>query len=229
MNLGEQVRLKKACLASEIQCPRCGGNDGFCIPHLQTWSCRNLECIQANTPDKKIMPINQKIIEAKNQKKKFEECDQSEDKKQIIRNFFDNPKGFMIFAGPIGTGKTYFSQAIYDDFECEEKKIITVYDLFLEYKEYNENSEFLVYTVRKLSSLDFLVLDDLGSRNFSEAFNDILFGIADKRFLSKKPTIITTSKNSDELRKGFSDAFFSRISSGKILKFSGVDRRSCEF
>lgn len=166
--------------------------------------------------------------------KKIQELDQLQDWKDKFIAFAMKPRGFLLFAGKNGTGKTYSSEAIYDSVIVpiiEEKLFFTQVDLFMKWqKDMREWGE-VSYTHQRLVEARLLVLDDIGTRMPSEAFKDFLYAVIEKRERWKDDvgTIITTNLNSTQMREMFGDAIVSRVASGQVFRFEGKDRRFQEF
>jgi len=166
---------------------------------------------------------------------------------KIILSYASNPKGFLLFSGPNGRGKSFASEAIFKDFSYYEiphphLETIKGYDRdlgwFINQHDLNELFVHCEGQTKDLSKMakecKLLVLDDLGTRPPTQAFLDFLYGVIDFRHKNKEnlATIITTNLNSNEMRQSFGDAILSRAGSGQIIKMEGPmypDRRFIEF
>jgi DNA replication protein DnaC len=149
-----------------------------------------------------------------------------------LQAFSQCPRGYLLLIGRNGTGKTYAAQRIYD---LSTPYKLPAYDhdvaIFTTQTALNivwsglegKTGELL----RKYCDTQLLVLDDLGTRVPSEAFMDFLYAVADTRYSSRHDcgTIITTNLSSQSMRDKFGDAFTSRVASGRVHRFDGVDRR----
>ncbi len=214
--------LPKAINASEARCPNCKGSQGYYIPYGQAWWC--IPCIPEKRPDikyleeKSSLPI--RVF-------KIQECNQTKELLDSMEEFSRSPKGFVVFSGNNGTGKTYLTEAILHDTKNQSfsVKFITQSELNMIWndniKEWGSASHYL----KLLMDFDLLAIDDLGTRTPTEAFMDALYLLIESRHRNQKGTIITTNQTSKQIREKFGDAFLSRIASGKNFRFEGIDRR----
>ncbi len=125
--------------------------------------------------------------------------------KELARNWALSPAGWLCLMGDYGTGKTHLAAAIANDLRERGKDILfyTVPDLL----------DFLrgAFNPRSHSSFDkrfhdivnipILVLDDLRVTSASEWADEKLFQILDYRYLSKAPTVFTTSETKEGIEE----------------------------
>ena len=72
-----------------------------------------------------------------------------------------------------------------------------------------------------------LILDDLGTEFTTQFVSASLFDIVNSRILNKKPTIINTNLDFEELKQRYTDRLVSRISGNyRMLEFFGEDIRT---
>ncbi len=64
---------------------------------------------------------------------------------------------------------------------------------------------------QKVKKTDTLVIDDLGSHNFSEWVRSVLFTILNYRMNEELTTIITTNLNGEQLRENLDGRLISRL------------------
>lgn len=104
-------------------------------------------------------------------------------------------KGLYI-AGEIGAGKTYLACALSHELAENDKTVIMVKTIEL-FQYLMSNKDLINSILEKMSSVDILVLDDLGrepSNNRTSWFTlDFLYTIITKRYLNQKPVIITSN------------------------------------
>jgi len=153
---------------------------------------------------------------------------------EAIHKFHSKPTGFLLLAGTNGTGKTFSSKAIYNEYFVEDsdfKMILNQSDLNIKWQEQMEKWNSTLYLLNQIVNTKLLVLDDIGTRVPSVAFMDFLYIIADKRHEKKNTcgTIITTNLNAKDMREKFGDAFVSRVASGICVRYDGPDRRFNNF
>ena len=153
------------------------------------------------------------------------------------------PKGWIILAGPVGTGKTTFVTATFADtldrrlglnknFGERINPVWTTESRFLRMAHVSGTAGHharLAY-VGRLAIAPVLVLDDLGGSRVdlsnwaASAVRDIL----DERYANERPTLFTTNLDKwDELDKRYGDHIVSRMieRTGGMVILSGKDRR----
>lgn len=116
-------------------------------------------------------------------------------------------RGFenIIFVGGTGVGKTFLAQAI-GHATCmsgRESKFIHVNYLFEQYKSAERSGNVLAF-LKRMSSYQVLILDDIGLRKFTHEEAMLLYQIVDDRY-QKCSTIITTQIKPPGLRDLFDD------------------------
>ncbi len=121
----------------------------------------------------------------------------------LARAFAETPRGWLVWMGSFGSGKTHLAAAIANDLEMRGTKVtfVTVPDL-LDYLRVtfdpsaNTSFDQRFQAVRKS---ELLVLDDLGTENATSWAKEKLFQILDYRYVAQLPTVITTGKPLEEL------------------------------
>ena len=116
-------------------------------------------------------------------------------------------RGFenIIFVGGTGVGKSFLAQAI-GHAACmsgKESKFIHVNYLFEQYKAAEKSGHVLTY-LKRLSTYQLLILDDIGLRKFTHEEAILLYQIIEDRY-QKGSTIITTQVKPPGLRDLFDD------------------------
>jgi len=141
-----------------------------------------------------------------------------EDYKKINTNFFIEAnkwyqvkKGTLLLHGETGTGKTHLSILLlkkeylrWESFFKRKNIHMPVPVRFLHAKNIGEQYERhkgCSSFASLLGETEFLVIDDLGIRQRYPSDNEIFFGIFDKRFNKRKPTIVTSNLSISELAK----------------------------
>ena len=73
---------------------------------------------------------------------------------------------------------------------------------------------------------DLLIFDDLGTEFTTSFIASTIFDIVNSRILNKKPTIINTNLDFEEIKQRYSDRIVSRIAGNyRMLQFFGEDIR----
>ena len=153
----------------------------------------------------------------------------------FLKSYIKKPRGFVVFTGDCGTGKTYAAKAVYN---AISPYTLPEYDadiaIFVNQSEMNNiwNKELKEqghwsHSMKLLSNTKLLVIDDLGKKIPTDSFLDFLYCLVDKRCDSRDRlgTIITTNLSILDIREKFGEAFASRTLSGTNFLFDGKDRR----
>lgn len=152
-----------------------------------------------------------------------------------LKDFVEKPKGFVLFVGKNGRGKSYAAMKIYEQLSTyqlpardhDQSWFINQADLNMLFSEANEIYGNAMTLLKQAYKTKLLVIDDMGTRVPSPAFMDFIYAVIDKRWNERASlaTIITTNLDSSKMRKDFGDAIFSRCASGRNYIIIGDDRR----
>lgn len=226
-----------------IKCPMCGGDKGIRIGdgNEKYWSCAKNECLQKNTTKTHgTCQIKDKVPSYQDHMKRacvpedmqdasFDLWDHSEDMKDIIFDWFKNPKKFCVMTGEAGRGKSYISAAIIGHlmtFKGFTARYVNCAEVKFEYlNQMLSNGPKTI--VGDLINKDLLILDDIDKVKSSDSFYEFLYVLINSRYSSNKPTVITTNLSFDGLHKHLGDALVSRIydKNGIFLEVTGRNRR----
>lgn len=157
---------------------------------------------------------------------------------KMIKEYANNPKGFLLIAGTNGNGKSYSAKCIYEkntqyvlpNYDDDEAIFIKHDDLKDRLLESFRKWGTLEYEKKKFNSTKLLILDDLGAREPTEQMIGFLHSILDQRYEDRKNvgTVITTNLNSKTFAEKFSSAILSRVGSGKKYRLDSPDRRATD-
>jgi len=142
---------------------------------------------------------------------------------------FTTQSGNLLFVGGTGLGKTFLSGCIARSVADRGYSVMyeTASHLFskLEQAKFNANEENTREAAR-LAECDLLILDDLGTEMPGQFVIASLYTLINDRLLQRKPTVISTNLNIDELAKRYSPQIASRLhGSYTMLPFLGEDIR----
>lgn len=122
---------------------------------------------------------------------------------EIAMSYAERPDGWLLLTGPFGSGKTHLAAAIAHHQQARgvDVMFVTVPDL-LDYLRltFNPNAPVTFdQRFQMVRNAPFLVLDDMGMEGSSSWAKEKLFQIIDHRYVTRRPTVITTGKRIDEL------------------------------
>ena len=138
------------------------------------------------------------------------------------------PKPFLVFTGPVGTGKTALAVAIMYEMwgrHHVRSQFWGVTDLLGVLREaVSAGTEALTGVVSSLRKYPFLVLDDLGAERHTDFGGEQLYALINNRYAGEMPTVITSNVTID----GLDERISSRIQDFRLScveELSGPDRR----
>lgn len=130
----------------------------------------------------------------------------------------------LVLVGAVGTGKTH--AAIACARAAHERRLPFVFAPVVEVLDALRPGGNERLTAPKLAAAPLLILDDLGSEKESEWTTERLYAIVNRRWMEKRPTIVTSNLGQADLAKAVGERLYSRIADGAIaVKLGGVDRR----
>jgi DNA replication protein DnaC len=117
----------------------------------------------------------------------------------LARDFAATPKGWLLFTGDYGSGKTHLAASIANyRIEHGQAALFVVVPDLLDYlrSAYAPNSP-ATYDERfeQVRGVELLILDDLGTQNSTPWAAEKLYQILNYRYNSELPTVITTNQN----------------------------------
>ncbi len=121
----------------------------------------------------------------------------------IAQNYAISPRGWLVFIGQYGSGKTHLAAAIANYLRERNTEVVfvTSADLLDYLRSTFSPGATSTFDNRfhQIKNAHILVMDDLGSESGSGWVKEKLFQIIDYRYTAKLPTIITTSKEIGDL------------------------------
>lgn len=125
--------------------------------------------------------------------------------KRTCEEFAALPKGWLILAGPVGTGKTHLSYAIAGELL---KRAVPVYaasvpEMLAMIRSGFSDAQGLSAEQRltTLRTIEVLVLDDWGTEKGSDWVSETMFTVLNARYNERLATVITTNLSPVELAK----------------------------
>ncbi len=117
--------------------------------------------------------------------------------------FAENPRGWLVFMGDYGCGKTHLAAAIgnFRKAAGEEPIFVVVPDLLDHLRAAFSPSSTVSYDRRfeEVRSASLLILDDLGTQSATPWAREKLYQLLNHRYNGKLPTVITTAQSLDEI------------------------------
>lgn len=120
--------------------------------------------------------------------------------KRYVENFarmFEDGKG-LIFYGNVGSGKTFISACIANAL-IDKGRPCMVTNFARLVNTLGNKFEGKQDYLDGLNKFSLLVIDDLAAERDTEYMNEIIYNIIDSRYRSRKPLIVTTNLNLEEL------------------------------
>lgn len=118
---------------------------------------------------------------------------------QTAREFAEHPKGWLVFTGPFGCGKTHLAAAIAN--YCIEHGIFALFVVVPDLLDYLRAAYAptspVTYDERleQVRNVELLILDDLGTQNTTPWAAEKLYQILNYRYNAELPTVITTNQS----------------------------------
>lgn len=144
--------------------------------------------------------------------------------KNYAENFTLNSENILM-SGSTGLGKTHLSLAVAN--KVMRRGFNVIYDSALnvmynvDKERYNEGD-----TLKAIMNADLLILDDLGAEQETKSSVSTVYNIINTRIARRKPTVISTNLESNEISQRYGARVRSRlIGNYRQLHFSGNDIR----
>ena len=142
---------------------------------------------------------------------------------------FSMVSGNLLFVGNTGLGKTFLSACIAR--AAADKGFSVAYESAphlmrtLEKDRFSPDEE-TAEAVKKITSCDLLIIDDLGTELPGNFVTAALYALINDRLLANKPMVISTNLNIDEVARRYSPQIASRLQGNfQRLTFVGEDIR----
>ncbi len=214
-------------------CPKCAGTGWVRIRRDEKDGVIRCECRKAGRPERLLelarIPARYKHCELREFVLNAKEglTNQSHERAKLVaEKFVDEYPASMpfglLFMGPPGVGKTHLAVGIVREL-INRKGIPCLFRSFPELLKEIQNSYSAISQSSELALLspvldtEVLVLDELGSQNFTSWVRDTVSYVINYRYAESKVTIFTTNlldrKKDDpqDIRKGIPDALVDRI------------------
>lgn len=148
--------------------------------------------------------------------------------KEYAENFDSNIKHGLYFYGRPGSGKTHLACAI-TKYIIKTKLIPVIFvqsiDLLLELRDFDKKVSELEM-IERFTNIPLLIIDDFGTEKLTDWAQQVFYKIINDRLLTKKPIIITTNYNLQELENRLGERISSRIASiCKVIKMQDINYR----
>lgn len=136
--------------------------------------------------------------------------------------FAEKPKGWLVFTGPYGCGKTHLAAAIGNyRYDLGQPPIFVTSTELLDHLRATFNPESTVRFDRRFNEFQtcaLLILDDLGTESMTPWVKERIYQLLNARYNTQLPTVITTSRSIDEV----DDRIRSRMLDKRLCKIYGI-------
>lgn len=138
-------------------------------------------------------------------------------------NEFESSMASFIFSGTPGTGKNHLASAIANNLILRGKNvlIITIADLMSQIKStfnnINSSNKTEELLLKDLTSIDLLIIDEIGIQSESRYEKIIINQIVDKRSASKKPTGMLSNLTHRSMNNILGEKVMDRMRLGKSI------------
>lgn len=115
---------------------------------------------------------------------------------KAAKNFLQNQRGGLFFFGNPGTGKTFLASIVTQEFLKSNKSVIfgdvpTLLEVLR--GSFDDKNTKITDLMDDLSTVDLLVLDDLGTEIPTEWAVERIYSIINQRYNAEKPVIVTSN------------------------------------
>ncbi len=123
---------------------------------------------------------------------------------RVARQFAERPRGWLVFTGPYGCGKTHLAAAIGNYWKDvgEESPLLVEVSEFLNHLRATFNPKSTISYDQRFDVVlrsDRLILDNLGTEAMTPWVREKLHLLFISRYNAKRPTVITSSKKVDDM------------------------------
>lgn len=141
---------------------------------------------------------------------------------RAAQEFAEHPRGWLVFSGPYGCGKTHLAAAIgnYNRSRGLAPIFRSVPDLLDHLRSTFSPSSAVTYdeVFEEVRSARLLILDDLDTQNASPWAREKLYQILNHRYMAELPTVITTASTIDKI----DERIRSRLLDTRLCTFFGI-------
>ncbi len=134
-----------------------------------------------------------------------EEVQSLEQAFRAAKQFTEHPRGWLVFMGGYGTGKTHLAAAIANNQFDQGKPpmFVQVPDLLDHLRATFSPNSNVRYDLRfdEIRSAPLLILDDLGTQSMTPWVREKLYQLFNSRYFAELPTVITTSDKLEDMDK----------------------------
>ncbi len=136
-----------------------------------------------------------------------------------IPEWIKNGKGFLVYLGAPGIGKTYFCAALiaYVHKRFNTYRYWKERDFFSRLRSRMEHDGDYITEIGYMMDDDFVMIDDIGSSGINNWRSEVLFALIDFRYETGKPTVFTSNLTRDSLSNSLGPRAASRLFAAENL------------
>jgi len=136
----------------------------------------------------------------------------------VCRQYADRPEGWLILAGPYGSGKTHLALAIAGHLLARASAVYmaSVPELLAMLRRGYDKGAAMAYdrVIGALKEVELLVLDDLGAERDTDWAREQVYEIVDHRYRRRLPMVVTTNLSLGQMGRALDGRIVSRLLDG---------------
>lgn len=132
---------------------------------------------------------------------------------EAVVDWVKKKKGFLVYLGAPGVGKTYFCSALmpWIHGKTSSYRYWKERDFFSRLRNCMDGSGDYLREIPLMADDEFLLIDDVGSSGINAWRAEVLFALIDYRYESQKPTVFTSNLTREALSSALGERASSRL------------------
>lgn len=144
---------------------------------------------------------------------------------RMARAYADEPAGWLMLAGPVGSGKSHLAAAVANRLGERLEVAYASVPAMLRYVRAGFADHSADARLDDLISVGVLVLDDMGAEQLTGWSEPLMYDLLNARYLAERPTVLTTNLTRDELPPRIASRISERCGDRGYAVLVAYDRR----